>query len=552
MGQVPDDERIAAPVSVVLSTLTRPPTLQRTLQALAAGTVRPAEVVVVDQSGRPLQPGELECGLTVVHVAMTQKGLSASQNLGVASASYGVVAITDDDCVPDPCWIETAGRVVRGEVDLLTGRVLPLPAVGDRTLALSTRNRTERLVLTRGVLPWDMGTGGNFVVRRELYVRVGGNDERLGSGTPARAGNDLDLFWRLLRAQAHGEFDPHLLVLHERATPEQRRDRRWGYGAGVGAAVVGWLRQRDRRGLVVLVAWLRMRLRLLLRAAVRGRVTTVGEELRVLRGTLAGVLIALRGTGEPPPLAGLRTADGLRLAHHVAVLSPHCDDAVLSLGATLAAHVRSGGRVTVVTVLAGDPTGTDPAQEWDVAFATSGEAARVRQAEDRAACARLGVELVLIPEQDGQYPRSLSDEELWARVVHAVDGADEVLVPGHPLRHLDHRRVAEGALAVLPAHLPVRLYVEQPYADWLRVKPLAVAAVRADPLRSAVLWRRARLSGRDVRAKLRATASYRSQLPLLAAPTRWPLVGARGRLFLWHVLRATRAGEHVSDPLPRA
>jgi LmbE family N-acetylglucosaminyl deacetylase len=47
------------------------------------------------------------------------------------------------------------------------------------------------------------------------------------------------------------------------------------------------------------------------------------------------------------------------------VLSPHCDDAVLSLGASIAAHARAGGRVTIVTALAGDVHSADPSSAWD-------------------------------------------------------------------------------------------------------------------------------------------------------------------------------------------
>lgn len=46
------------------------------------------------------------------------------------------------------------------------------------------------------------------------------------------------------------------------------------------------------------------------------------------------------------------------------VLSPHLDDAVLSLGATIARLSRHGRSVRVVTAFANDPTSRAPAGPW--------------------------------------------------------------------------------------------------------------------------------------------------------------------------------------------
>ncbi len=81
------------------------------------------------------------------------------------------------------------------------------------------------------------------------------------------------------------------------------------------------------------------------------------------------------------------------------ILSPHLDDAALSLGATIAYASEVGLAVTVLTVLAGDPDSEEPAGTWDTicGFATAGEAARVRRAEDANACEILGAEPMWLP-----------------------------------------------------------------------------------------------------------------------------------------------------------
>lgn len=286
------------PVSVVVSTLDRPRLLARCLDALLSGTRLPAEVVVVDQGGDPAAvQAVLEArrgrGVPIVHIVQARRGLSASQNTGFDRASSPVVSVVDDDCVPDARWIEVAQAEharARGPL-LVTGRVLPLPVDGDRRLPLSSRTSTIAMVHGPDALPWDVGTGGNFSVTRADYLHVGGNDELLGTGTAGRAGNDLDLFRKLLRAGVVARFEPELLVLHERATVSEHRGRRWTYGFGVGVCVARWRREGDRSAVSVLRAWLRLRVRVL-RGARRPR--TALNEARVLLGTAHGLWFGWR------------------------------------------------------------------------------------------------------------------------------------------------------------------------------------------------------------------------------------------------------------------
>lgn len=277
---------------MVVSTLDRPDLLARCLDALLAGSALPAEVVVVDQGDpaavRTVLDARRGPGLPLVHVVQDRRGLSVSQNAGVEHARSPVVSVVDDDCVPDVRWVEVAARahLEAAMPLLLTGRVLPLPAEGDRRVALSSRTSTVAAELAPGAMPWDIGTGGNFSVTRAAYLQVGGNDERLGTGSPGRAGNDLDLFHRLLRSGVTVRYDPALLVLHERATRQEHTSRRWTYGFGAGACAALWHAEGDPRAGQVLRSWLSLRLHRLVRSR---RPASVAGELRVLLGTAAGL-----------------------------------------------------------------------------------------------------------------------------------------------------------------------------------------------------------------------------------------------------------------------
>ncbi|SDZ09182.1 N-acetylglucosaminyl deacetylase, LmbE family [Geodermatophilus africanus] len=231
------------------------------------------------------------------------------------------------------------------------------------------------------------------------------------------------------------------------------------------------------------------------------------------------------------------------------MVSPHCDDAVLSLGATIAAHTRGGGSATVVTPLAGDPTSVAAPGPWDAAagFATEGAAATTRQAEDVEACRLVGARTHHLFDVDEQYPRRLDDDQASAALAPFLEDADEVLLPGFPLRHADHAAVTTLALRALPPDRLVRLYVEEPYA--LRERLADQPAV--DPWTPPLRWGPVKGSRRGVVSKLRAVRRYRSQLVLLSDPSPHRRLGVRPAVLLLELLRTTASrGEWVSEPVP--
>lgn len=211
------------------------------------------------------------------------------------------------------------------------------------------------------------------------------------------------------------------------------------------------------------------------------------------------------------------TGGRIELPDRLVVVSPHLDDAVFSLGAAIAAAVRRGRDVSVLTVLAGDPASDEPAGPWDssAGFRTAGEAAAARRLEDERACGLLGARTEWLPFRDHQYGAVTSDDEIRRTVVDHV-GNRSVLIPGFPLRHEDHFWL-HGLLA--DAFPPERtgLYVEQPYAAAHSDRPgrsLESTAQHAPPPER---WRFVRAGTRDRLRKLAACRAYTSQLPLFDA-----------------------------------
>jgi len=227
----------------------------------------------------------------------------------------------------------------------------------------------------------------------------------------------------------------------------------------------------------------------------------------------------------------------------VVVLSPHPDDAAFSLGAAIHRAVRSGARVEVLTVLAGDPASGAPAGGWDAraGFRTAGEAARVRRAEDDAACAALGAIPHWLPFSDAQYGRPVPHDEAYDAVAEIVAGADRVLVPGFPLANPDHAWLARLVLSRADLER-IGLYVEWPYAYAPLVEGDApvIPATIEDLVAPEARFTRTTVGLRDGVAKWRAMRRYPSQVRHLGPVATARLLVAEHRL----------GGEMIGDAGP--
>jgi GT2 family glycosyltransferase len=285
----------AGGVTVAIATRNRPEALDHCLEALRRGERLPAEVVIIDQSDDSLASDVARrhraAGLTIHYERQEPRGLGAAQNVAFARARQPVVGVIDDDCVPDAGWLRVVEWVLsqRPDLDGVTGRVLPLDAAGPRAFAVSSRTSEVRREFSGRALPWEVGSGNNFALRRTALSRVGGCDERLGPGSPAQGGVDMDLFHRLLRGGGHLLYEPDAVVYHERQTRAERKARRPMYGRGMGTAIALWRRDGDPTAGFVLRQWVRLRLRQMRMAAARGDWNDVSDELTMLTSTVRGL-----------------------------------------------------------------------------------------------------------------------------------------------------------------------------------------------------------------------------------------------------------------------
>ena len=290
-------------ITVGIATCGRPSALARCLRGLSGQTKRPNEVLVVDQSpSDDARAAAASCDLAEVrYLEQPRLGLSASRNMALSEAAGAVLAVTDDDCVPEPSWLAMVAAALERDPApaAVTGQIRPLGDPLPGTFAVSSRGSTVAVDHVGRSLPWAVGSGGNFTASVEVLRRCGGWDERLGTGSRGQAAEDADLIYRLLLDGHRIRYEPEAVVRHERQTRARRIASRWSYGYGIGAMCGLWLARRDSYAVRMLGGYSRLHAGPLLVELRRRNRQRTAEHARALASLPPGVLHGLRVARDP-------------------------------------------------------------------------------------------------------------------------------------------------------------------------------------------------------------------------------------------------------------
>ena len=283
----------AQKLTVVIPTLGRS-MLRGTLQALAQGSVRPAEVIVVDQGRRDelasMAAEYTAAGMPVNWIPSHRTGRSAGLNDGMARVRTEYTAITDDDCVPAPDWVEGIVRELSLRPDaILTGRV----EAGGEEPVLSVVTSEEAIEQRRPSLRFDRLSGGNMAIATSLARRLGPFQE----AACMRTAEDAEFAYRALRAGVPIRYAPQVAVTHQGwRDPGQRSSQYRDYALSQGGFYGLYLRRGDLfialRALVHLLRslkrWLLGSLRKRDEMAINGRAYVTGLLPGIMAGWRAG------------------------------------------------------------------------------------------------------------------------------------------------------------------------------------------------------------------------------------------------------------------------
>jgi len=237
-----------ASVSVLICTYNRGRLLRETLTALQSQT-RPAgcevEIVVVDNNSTDdtaavVASAARDARFPMVYLREHRQGKSFALNLGLSHARGDVLALTDDDVLPDAEWVNRIVAAFRArDVTFVFGRVLPrwgrvpppelltpraqdiwgplaIVDYGEEPIAYVSERIDQRLPI-----------GANLALSRTALAAVGGWRTDLGKvNNTLISGEDHEIFLRLRKRGLYGGYyDPQITVRHY--VPAMRLTRRY-------------------------------------------------------------------------------------------------------------------------------------------------------------------------------------------------------------------------------------------------------------------------------------------------------------------------------------
>ena len=240
-------------ISVVVCTRDRPDDVKSCLRSLCYSRLRPLEVLVVDQSSdgdTARVVGELGrlSPLPVRYLRLDTAGLTKARNAGIRASRGEIVAFTDDDCIVDALWLDAVRRELGGShVSCLCGQTKPAShGERPRPALLSTLNHDRRRLVRGKHNPIAIGRGNNMAFRRDDLLKLGGFNEQIGVGASLCAGDDLDIFYRVLEVGGSIVHAPDAVVLH--AQPDDWRAvvrKKRGYSISAAAILASRARYGD-------------------------------------------------------------------------------------------------------------------------------------------------------------------------------------------------------------------------------------------------------------------------------------------------------------------
>jgi GT2 family glycosyltransferase len=259
------------PMSVVVATHGRGPALARCLTTLQRLDYPSLEVFIVDNAP-PDGAAKAAFDSTVggddrfTYLVEPIKGASRARNTGLAASTGRIVAFTDDDVEVDPSWGRALATTFASAADigcvtsLICSARLDTPAEryfdakitwSDR-LDPSTYRASDPESNADPLFPYAagrFGAGAGVALTREVLDSIGGFDVALGPGTPARGGEDLDLFVRVILAGYALVYEPLALVWHtHRVDMSNLHQQMVSYGCGLSAYFTKYLRDPRSRG----------------------------------------------------------------------------------------------------------------------------------------------------------------------------------------------------------------------------------------------------------------------------------------------------------------
>jgi len=214
-------------IAVVVPTYRRPGSLGRLVAALEAQTLDKErfEVVIVDDGSADDTDATLHALAATTSLRLTplrfdyNRGQAAARNLGWAATTTPFLAFIDDDCVPEPTWLQAG-------LDALSAE--PQTGVVQGCTKRPAGPTTDWTVFREVLQPSPWFEGCNLFARRRALEQVGGFDESM-----RRGGEDTMVGWAILAGGWRRAFADGAVVWHDNDERGLGYHVRYGWREGV-------------------------------------------------------------------------------------------------------------------------------------------------------------------------------------------------------------------------------------------------------------------------------------------------------------------------------
>jgi GT2 family glycosyltransferase len=200
------------PLSIVVPTYRRDSVLIATIEHLLELDPAAAEILVVDQTERHQETVEQtlrnwDAAGAIRLVRLIEPSITRAMNRGLCEARQDSVLFVDDDIVPEPNLLQSHWRALeRTAAALVAGRVIQ-PWHKEKDFS-----RQEDFHFASMEAGWIRNfMGGNFTVRREIALKLGGFDEQFVS---VAYNFEAEFAYRLCKAGHQIFYEPAACVHH--------------------------------------------------------------------------------------------------------------------------------------------------------------------------------------------------------------------------------------------------------------------------------------------------------------------------------------------------
>ena len=201
----------APKVSVVVATYNGARTLEACLQSLIAVDYPGYEIIVVDDGSTDNTSGIVRSYSSVRYILQAHSGLSVARNAGIAAASGEIVAFTDSDCMADKDWLTYLVQTLQsGDFAGVGGPNISPPARSwvQACVAAAPGSPSHVLLTDKEA---EHVPGCNMAFYKWALETIDGFDPMF-----LKAGDDVDVCWRLMQSGFKIGFSPSAIVWHHR------------------------------------------------------------------------------------------------------------------------------------------------------------------------------------------------------------------------------------------------------------------------------------------------------------------------------------------------